>query len=105
MVSATATIRDHLAMHLSQQGMSVSQFAAHSGINSGTLSRLISGQQPMAMNHLERITKGMQFPEDHFYTLYIEECFYHYSPTWRRLRPFLVRSSRAGKPSLPLLIP
>ncbi|MHA6532301.1 helix-turn-helix domain-containing protein [Paenibacillus sp. BAC0078] len=97
MVPTTATIRDSLAMYLSQQGMSIHQFAGQVGINSGTLSRILKGQQPIAMNHLERITKGMGLPEDHFYSLYVDECFYYSSPTWRRLRPFLLRSAALGR--------
>ncbi|MFD1904509.1 helix-turn-helix domain-containing protein [Paenibacillus rhizoplanae] len=81
-------IRDLLALHLSQKGMSIHQFSGQSGINSGTLSRILSGHQPIAMNHLERITKAMDLPEDHFYSLYVDECFYFSSPNWRRLRPF-----------------
>ncbi|WP_019913527.1 helix-turn-helix domain-containing protein [Paenibacillus sp. HW567] len=97
MVPTTATIRDSLALYLSQQGMSINQFSGQSGINSGTLSRILSGQQPIAMNHLERITTGMGLPEDHFYSLYVDECFYYSAPTWRRLRPFLVRSAELGR--------
>ncbi|KWX70871.1 DNA-binding protein [Paenibacillus jilunlii] len=77
--------------------MSINQFARLSGINPGTLSRVVGGQQPIAMNHLERITKGMHLPEDHFYSLYVDECFLHSSPTWRRLRPFLLRSAELGR--------
>ncbi|OMF85249.1 transcriptional regulator [Paenibacillus sp. FSL R7-0337] len=77
--------------------MSIHQFSGQSGINSGTLSRILSGQQPIAMNHLERITKAMDLPEDHFYSLYVDECFFFSSPNWRRLRPFLVRSAELGR--------
>ncbi|MGN7761393.1 helix-turn-helix domain-containing protein [Paenibacillus sp. 22594] len=97
MVPTTSTIRDHLAVYLSQQAMSINQFASQSGINSGTLSRVLNSQQPIAMNHLERITKGMQLPEDHFFSLYVDECFYHSPPTWRRLRPFILRSAALGR--------
>ncbi|MEK5030441.1 helix-turn-helix transcriptional regulator [Paenibacillus sp. FSL R7-0302] len=90
-------IRDLLALYLSQKGMPINQFSGQSGINSGTLSRILSGHQPIAMNHLERITKAMDLPEDHFYSLYVDECFYFSSPTWRRLRPFLVRSAELGR--------
>jgi transcriptional regulator with XRE-family HTH domain len=93
----TTTIRDQLAAYLSKQGMSINQFAIESGINSGTLSRVISDRQPIAMSHLERITRGMNLPEDHFYSLYVDECFHHSAPTWRRLRPFLVRSAALGR--------
>ncbi|WNS43540.1 helix-turn-helix transcriptional regulator [Paenibacillus sp. MMS20-IR301] len=97
MVPTTTTIRDELAMYLSQKGMSINQFSGQSGINSGTLSRILNDQQPIAMDHLVRITKAMELPEDHFYSLYVEECFYHSSPTWRRLRPFLVHSAALGR--------
>lgn len=80
MVPTIATIRDALAMYLSQQGMSIHQFSIHTGINSGTLSRLLKGQQPIAMDHLVRITQGMELPEDHFYSLYVDECFLHSPP-------------------------
>lgn len=97
MVPTTTMIRDALATYLSQKGMSINQFSGQSGINSGTLSRILSGQQPIAMDHLERITKAMDLPEDYFYSLYVDECFYYSSPTWRRLRPFLVRSAALGR--------
>ncbi|MEK5463679.1 helix-turn-helix transcriptional regulator [Paenibacillus sp. FSL P2-0136] len=98
MVPTTRTmIRDQLALYLSQKGMPINQFSGQSGINSGTLSRILSGHQPIAMNHLERITKAMDLPEDHFYSLYVDECFFFSSPTWRRLRPFLVRSAELGR--------
>ena len=96
-MESTSTIRDQLAGHLSKQGMSINQFAIRSGINSGTLSRIINGHQPIAMSHLELITAGMEVSEDHFYSLYVEECFYHSAPTWRRLRPFIVRCAELGR--------
>ncbi|WP_379158734.1 transcriptional regulator [Paenibacillus sp. sgz5001063] len=77
--------------------MSINQFALQSRINSGTLSRVISNRQPIAMNHLERITQGMGLQEDYFFSLYVDECFLHSAPTWRRLRPFLIRSAELGR--------
>jgi hypothetical protein len=77
--------------------MSINQFAVISGINSGTLSRIINGHQPIAMSHLELITKGMGVSEDYFYSLYVDECCYHSAPTWRRLRPFIVRCAELGR--------
>ncbi|WNS43541.1 helix-turn-helix transcriptional regulator [Paenibacillus sp. MMS20-IR301] len=97
MVPTITTIRDELAMYLSQKGMSINRFSGQSGINSGTLSRILNDQQPIAMDHLVRITKAMELPEDHYYSLYVDECFYHSSPTWRRLRPFLVHSAALGR--------
>ncbi|WP_246553129.1 helix-turn-helix domain-containing protein [Paenibacillus tritici] len=92
-----AMIRDQLADYLSQHEMSINQFAIRSGINSGTLSRIIKGHQPIAMSHLELITEGMGMREDHFYRLYVDECFYYSAPTWRRLRPFIVKCAELGR--------
>lgn len=93
MVATTVTIRDALAMYLAQKKLSINQFTGQCGINSGTLSRILNSQQPIAMDHLERITKAMGLPEDYFYSLYVDECFFYSAPTWRRLRPFLIRSA------------
>ncbi|WP_342476289.1 helix-turn-helix transcriptional regulator [Paenibacillus sp. FSL H7-0350] len=90
-------IRDQLADYLTQHGLSINQFAISSGINSGTLSRIINGHQPIAMSHLELITAGMGRGEDFFYSLYVEECFYYSAPTWRRLRPFIVKCAELGR--------
>lgn len=84
-------------MYLAQKKLSINQFSGQCGINSGTLSRILNSQQPVAMDHLERITKAMDLPEDYFYSLYVEECFFYSAPTWRRLRPFLVRSAELGR--------
>nr|WP_151733864.1 helix-turn-helix transcriptional regulator [Paenibacillus tengchongensis] len=83
-------IRDQLAAYLAEQCMSINQFAVRSGINSGTLSRIITGQQSIAMSHLELITEGMGKPQDFFFSLYVDECLYYSVPTWRRLRPFIM---------------
>lgn len=96
-MEATATIRDQLASYLSEQGMSINQFADRSGINSGTLSRIVKGHQPIAMSHLELITKEIGEVEDRFFSLYVDECFYHSAPTWRRLRPFMIRCAELGR--------
>ncbi|WP_060862118.1 helix-turn-helix domain-containing protein [Paenibacillus riograndensis] len=96
-MESTATIRDQLADYLSEQCMSINQFADRCGINSGTLSRIVKGNQPIAMSHLELLTKGMGKGEDHFFSLYVDECFYYSAPTWRRLRPFMIRCAELGR--------
>ncbi|WP_019914960.1 helix-turn-helix domain-containing protein [Paenibacillus sp. HW567] len=96
-MESTATIRDQLAQYLSERSMSINHFAEQSGINSGTLSRIVNGHQPIAMSHLELITKGMGKEEDYFYSLYVDECFYHSAPTWRRLRPFMLSCAALGR--------
>lgn len=93
----TATIRDEIWAFLSGQKMTINKFAVMSGVHSGTLSRIMKGQQAMAMNHLERITRTMGLAEDYFYSKYVDECLYDSAPTWRRLRPFILRSAELGR--------
>ncbi|WP_083613441.1 helix-turn-helix domain-containing protein [Paenibacillus sp. P46E] len=90
----TVTIRDEIWAYLTQEGLSINRFALLCGIHSGTLSRIMKGQQAMAMSHLERITRTLGLAEDYFFTKYVEECLYHSAPTWRRIRPFILRSAQ-----------
>lgn len=91
------TIRDHIESYIEQNGMNINRFANISGVNSGTLSRILSQKQPISMGQLDRITSGLNLPKDHFYEMYIEECFYNGTPTWRRLRPFLFRCAETDR--------
>lgn len=93
----TVKIRDEIAAYLSEHHMSINQFAVISGIHSGTLSRVMKGQQALAMNHLIRVTRGMGLPEDYFYSKYVDECLYDSAPTWRRLRPFLLQCAALSR--------
>ncbi|OKP78156.1 transcriptional regulator [Paenibacillus helianthi] len=93
----TATIRDKIWAYLSDQRLTINKFAVLSGIHSGTLSRILKGQQAMAMSHLERITRSMGLEEDYFYSKYVDECLYDSAPNWRRLRPFILRSAELGR--------
>ncbi|KOR90713.1 hypothetical protein AM231_09730 [Paenibacillus solani] len=71
--------------------MSLSNFATISGINSGSLSRIMNGTRPMSMRELDNITAAMGLPEDYFFSAYVEICLYQSKVTWRRIRPFLYR--------------
>ncbi|SDM57985.1 helix-turn-helix domain-containing protein [Paenibacillus jilunlii] len=90
----SVTIRDEIWAYFAQEDLSINRFAALSGIHSGTLSRIMKGRQAMAMSHLERITQTMGLAEDYFYSKYVNECLYDSAPTWRRLRPFILRSAQ-----------
>lgn len=90
------TIQSELAAYLKANNLTISQFAEISGINSGTLSRIINGNRSISMGQLERITAGMELPDGSFFDMYINESFIHSSPTWRRLHPFLMRSAELG---------
>ncbi|MFC6648137.1 helix-turn-helix domain-containing protein [Paenibacillus rhizoplanae] len=93
----TVKIRDEIAAYLTKHKLSINQFAIASGIHSGTLSRVMKGQQALAMNHLIRVTSGMGLPEDYFYSKYVDECLYDSTPTWRRLRPFLLQCAALSR--------
>lgn len=96
-VRSLTTIRDHLEDYLKRNSMTLIHFSEISGINSGTLSGMLNGLRPISMQQLDRITIGMGLPEGYFYDLYINECFVHTSPDWRRLRPFLYRCAELDK--------
>ncbi|QUL56447.1 helix-turn-helix transcriptional regulator [Paenibacillus tritici] len=92
-----STIQAELAAFLKKESYTINQFAGLSGVNSGTLSSIINGNRPIAMQQLDRITAGMGLPEGTFYELYIDECVVHSTPDWRRLGPFLHRCAELHK--------
>ncbi|MCM3494730.1 helix-turn-helix transcriptional regulator [Paenibacillus lactis] len=73
------TISNCMENHLKMNGISISQFAQISGINSGSLSRIIKGTKPISFRELYLITAAMGLPEDHFFNNYVEECFTTFS--------------------------
>ncbi|WP_251035863.1 XRE family transcriptional regulator [Paenibacillus sp. ISL-20] len=78
---------------MEKEKLSISSFAIKSGINSGTLSRFINGNQPLSVLSLDLITKAMNLEEGFFYPLYVNES----TPNWRRLGPFIMRCAELGK--------
>lgn len=92
----TTTIRSELDFHLKKTGLTINQFAELSKINSGTLSTIIKGIRPIAMQQLDRMVSAMGLPEGSFYELYADECF-AYPLNWRRLKPFLYRCAELDK--------
>jgi transcriptional regulator with XRE-family HTH domain len=91
------SIQAELAAFLKREGRTINQFSGASGVNSGTLSSIINGNRPIAMQQLDRITAGMGLPEGAFYELYIDECVVHSTPDWRRLGPFLHRCAELDR--------
>ncbi|KOP64746.1 DNA-binding protein [Bacillus sp. FJAT-18019] len=92
----TTTIRSELDSYLKKTGLTINQFAEQSQINSGTLSTIINGKRPIAMQQLDRIVSAMGLPEGSYYELYADECF-SYPLNWRRLKPFLFRCAELDK--------
>lgn len=92
----TTTIRSELENYLKRKGMTINRFAEDSEVNSGTISAILNGSRPIAMQQLDRITSAMGLPEGSLYELYVDECFAQ-SPNWRRFRPFLYRCAELNK--------
>ncbi|MGG3284489.1 helix-turn-helix domain-containing protein [Paenibacillus solani] len=93
MISIDRTISTEVLRYLQKEKLSLSSFAMKSGINSGTLSRFINGNQPLSVSSLDRITEAMNLEEGIFYSLYVYES----TPNWRRLGPFIMRCAELGK--------
>ncbi|WP_342351965.1 helix-turn-helix transcriptional regulator, partial [Paenibacillus campinasensis] len=87
------SISTELVKYIEQENLSISSFAHRAGINSGTLSRFINGQQRLSVSGLDLITKAMNLEEGYFYTAYVNES----SLNWRRLGPFIMRCAELGK--------
>lgn len=87
-MESTNSIRKELMQHMKRNNITHSQFSAISGINSGTLSRILQGNKPISMAQLISITAGMGLAEDCFFDDYIEECFTSLISI-RRVRPFI----------------
>lgn len=91
------TIRTYLQDFLDNNNISLNKFADITGINAGTISNMLSGNRPIAMQQLDKITAGMDLEEGHYYDLYIKECFDQESPDWRRIGPLLRRCTELNR--------
>lgn len=91
------TIRSEFLRYINENKILIYHFAEKSGINSGTLSRVIHGSQPFSVKILDIITEHMGLDEGFFYDQYVDELFNDSSMNWRRLRPFMMRCSELGK--------
>lgn len=85
------TIRSHKEDYIMKKGYKLQQFSNICGVNFGTLSAIIKGSRPLAMNQLDQITSAMGLEKGHFYEMYSVESFVEAAPHWRRLEPFLYR--------------
>ncbi|WP_018887138.1 helix-turn-helix domain-containing protein [Paenibacillus massiliensis] len=85
-------IRDIVADYMHKNDYRIAQFADYSGMNPGTLSRLIQGIKPISFKQLVQITQGMGLSEDYFFDRYVHECVA--TPSLRRIRPFILRCAK-----------
>lgn len=65
-VILTPTISSHIEDYIEQQGYKLQQFANVCSVNVGTISAIINGTRPIAMNQLDQITAGMGLERDIF---------------------------------------
>lgn len=91
------TIRTYLQQYIDKNEISINKFSDVVGINAGTICNILSGNRPISVQQLDRITAGMDLEEGHYYDLYIQECFDQESPDWRRLGPLLRRCAELNR--------
>lgn len=87
-------IQSSLISYMEKHEMKVSHFAEQSGLNSGTLSRILQGR-PISFNQLVAITAGMGLPEDTFFSSYVNICIKQ--PSLRRIGPFLLKCAELNR--------
>ncbi|MGW8444321.1 transcriptional regulator [Paenibacillus sp. S33] len=93
----TPTIRAELDRYLQQEGLSLTQFGHIADMNRGAVSAIVTGNKPLSVNQLDRITEAMGLPEGHFYDLFIENYIIDHPPNMRRIEPFLFRCAELDK--------
>ncbi|WP_150269011.1 helix-turn-helix domain-containing protein [Paenibacillus tepidiphilus] len=96
-MEAALTIVTELEEYLKKESLTISQFAKYASLHSGTLSNIMRGRRPIAMQQLDRITEAMGYPEGFFYELFINNYVIEGSADWRRVGPLLVRCAELGK--------
>lgn len=94
---AMNTILSELEDYLKREALTITQFARHSQLHSGTLSNIVHGHRPIAMQQLDRITRAMGREEGFFYDLYIDNYIIEGSSDWRRIGPLLLRCADLDK--------
>lgn len=96
-MEATTTILAELEEFLKKEALTLTQFARHSQLHSGTLSNIVHGHRPIAMQQLDRITQAMGHKEGFFYDLYIDNYIIEGASDWRRIGPMLLRCADLDK--------
>ncbi|NEU24701.1 helix-turn-helix transcriptional regulator [Paenibacillus polymyxa] len=93
----TPTIRAELDRFLQQEGLSFSQFGHIADMNRGAVSAIVTGNKPLSIKQLDRITEAMGLPEGHFYDMFVENYIIDHPPNMRRIEPFLFRCAELDK--------
>ncbi|MDO3410144.1 hypothetical protein QWJ34_10260 [Saccharibacillus sp. CPCC 101409] len=71
----------------------ISQFAEKVKINRSIFSLIFrkNSRKPISFAQLTKITLALGYREEHFFSLYINECFFEGKPNRSRIEPFLIR--------------
>ncbi len=93
----TPTIRAELDRFLQQEGLSFSQFGHIADMNRGAVSAIVTGNKPLSIKQLDRITEAMGLPEGQFYDMFVENYIIDHPPNMRRIEPFLFRCAELDK--------
>lgn len=96
-LESAPTIIAELEGYIKGQALTISKFAGLSGMNSGTLSNVINGHRPIAVQQLDRITETMGQTEGYYYDLYIDNYIINGAADWRRISPLLKRCAELDK--------
>lgn len=91
------TIITELYEYMQKHELSLTQLAKQLELNAGTVSALLNGKRRLAVEQLERITKGMGLPRGYFYKTYIRDYLQETNPDWRRVRPLLLHCAELDK--------
>ncbi|ALA41479.1 DNA-binding protein [Paenibacillus peoriae] len=93
----TPTIRAEVQTYLIRKSLTMTEFGHIIDLNVGTVSGIVTGNRPISVHQLDRITMGMNLPPDYFYERYIDECIEEEPLNWRRISPFLYRCVVLGR--------
>lgn len=85
------TILTEFLQYIEDNNILLYHFTEKTGINSGTLSRVVNGIHPMSVRLLDIITAEMNLPNGFFYNQYVNDLFEDAALNWRRLQPFIYR--------------
>jgi len=78
---------------LNNKKLNLNKISQLTGINRGTLSVVLGkdASKLPSIDHLDKITQALGYPEGWFYDHYIEEYFQDHTPHWKKLKPLLHR--------------
>ncbi|MNO65338.1 hypothetical protein D3C76_560910 [compost metagenome] len=94
------TIIGAIYQYMERNGLSLTQLAKQWEVNPGTVSSILNGNRPLAVEQLERITAVMELPRGYFYNTYISEYLHEVDPDWRRVKPLLQNCAELNRPDL-----